>query len=92
MGEVAKMGVPGRFPSLTLGIVAVITVIFPIVSLPCSITGFVHASKAKKFISKHEIPGDAVSRVGYFLNLTAIIVTVSIMLLAIPGAIERNLR
>jgi hypothetical protein len=92
MGEVAKMGVPGRFPSLTLGIIAVITVIFPIVSLPCSITGFIQASKAKKFISKHEISSDAVSSVGYILNLIAIIVTVSIMLLAIPGAIERNLR
>lgn len=90
MGPVIRMGIPGKFPSLTLGIVAILTVIFPIVSLPCSITGFVQARVAKRFIENNHMAPDAVAKVAYYLNLVAIITTAGIILISLPGAIARN--
>ena len=73
-----------------MAIAAIVTVVFPILSLPCSITGFSQAKRAKKFVAFNKMKNDALVNVAYYLNLFAIICTVAIMLFAIPGAIERN--
>lgn len=83
--------IPGKTVSFSLAIAAVVTVIFPILSLPCSITGFSLAKKAKKFLVLNKIKSDAILNVAFYLNLFSIICTIAIMIYAVPGAIERNL-
>jgi hypothetical protein len=83
--------IPGRTVAFGLAVAAILTVVFPILSLPCSITGFSQAKKAKKFIQLNNLKNDAIVNVAFYLNLFAIICTVAIMVYAIPGAIERNL-
>ena len=75
---------------MTLGIVAILSVVFPIVSLPCSITGLVQARIAKRYLANKHMAPDTVANIAYVLNLVAIITTVGIMLLALPGALARN--
>lgn len=77
--------------SLGLGTAALLTAFFPILSLPCSITGAVLGGRARnKELTLH---GEVSSRtkLAFWLNIGCIILTAVIMLLAIPGAVERNL-
>jgi hypothetical protein len=82
--------IPGRTASFSLGIAAILTVVFPILSLPCSITGFSQAKMAKKFIESNNMKNDSIVNFAFYLNLFAILCTAAIMVYAIPGAIERN--
>lgn len=83
--------IPGKTAGFVLSVIAVLTVVFPILSLPCSITGLFQARIARKFLQKNSLSADNLVSVAYYLNLFAIIATAAIILLALPGAIERNL-
>ena len=85
------MKIPGRAAAFILAVVALITVIFPIVTLPCSITGFVQARSARKFIKQNGLDQDTLTLVAYYLNLLALLATVAIIAIAIPGAVQHNL-
>ena len=87
-----KVKIPGSAPAFILAVVAAATLVFPIISLPCSITGFLQAKTAKKFITETGAGRNTYVDVGFYLNLLAIIGTVCIMLISIPASIERNLR
>lgn len=84
------MKIPGRLAAFILALVALLTVIFPIVTLPCSITGFVQARSARKFIRQNGLEKDTLTLVAYYLNLLALIATVAIIAFAIPGAVQRH--
>jgi hypothetical protein len=83
--------IPGRVAAFILAIVAIVTVIFPVVTLPCSITGFIQARSARKFIKQKGLKQDTLTLVAYYLNLLALLAAVAIIAIAIPGAVQRNL-
>jgi hypothetical protein len=85
------MKIPGRTVSFILSIFALCTFAFPILSLPCSITGLFQSISAKKFISQNELSKDGLVTAAFWMNISAISITALIMLLAIPGAIQNNL-
>ena len=85
------MKTPGSAVSLWLGVAAILTLPFPILSLPCSITGLVLGKRARSFERQEFGVAKKRTSQAYYLCLAAMIITLAIMVYAIPGAIERNL-
>ncbi len=80
---------PGRIPGFVLGLISVFFIATPILCLPLSITGWVFAQKALGRIAIGA-PGRGLALAGLILAIGATAITVFLMLLAIPGAIQHN--
>lgn len=85
------MIVPGKTASFILGLIGLLTCFFPVLSLPCSITGFVLASRAKRYGEAKGIDLGSTGKAGYWLSLLSIVATALIILIALPGIIQRRL-
>lgn len=86
-----EFSAPGRGLSLALGIGALLTVIFPILSFPCSITGFVIARKARNIERIEFGIASGLASAGYFLCLACMIATTAIIVFSLPQIVQRNL-
>ena len=84
------MKTPGSNVSLWLGVGALLTLPFPILSLPCSVTGLILGKRARSFERQEFGVAKRSTSQAYYLCLAAMIITLAIMVYAIPGAIERN--
>lgn len=82
--------VPGKTTSLVLGALALFFVAFPIVCVPSAISGLIATRSARRFIRVNGMKSDNAVQIGQILNLSALTLTLIIMVFAIPGAIERN--
>lgn len=85
-----EFSAPGRGLSLGLGIGALLTVIVPILSLPCSITGFVIARKARNLERLELGAASSLASAGYFLCLACMIATTAIIVINLPQILQRN--
>jgi hypothetical protein len=82
---------PGKAISLYLSIVAVVSIVFPIISLPHSITGLVISRRARAFEKKELGKAVALVNASYYISMLSALATLGIMLYALPGAVIRNL-
>lgn len=80
---------PGRVSGFVLGIVALFFVTVPFLCLPPSITGIVLSTRAFRRIPPGG-RGRTLAGWGVGLTIAATAITTLLMLLAIPGAIQRN--
>ena len=84
-----REAVPGRISGFVLGLVSVFFVTAPILCLPLSITGWVLSQKALARIPTGA-QGRGLALAGLILSISTTAITVLLMLLAIPGAIQHN--
>ena len=76
--------------SLGLAIAGLLLSLFPILSYPCSITGFVMSRKAKEVESQSYGSASTSSKAAFVLSLAAIVTTSLVILISLPYNIERN--
>lgn len=76
--------------SLGLAVAGLLLCLFPILSYPCSITGFVLSRKARAFEEQSYGGSSSRTKAAFALSLTAIVATSLIILISLPYNIERN--
>lgn len=84
-----KATVPGRTAGFVLGLIALLLVAIPIVCIPLGVVGWIQSAKALRLLPA-ETPGRGLAIAGLVLSIAAVGITSLFMLLAIPGAFERN--
>ena len=77
--------------AIVLAIAGLLTVIYPILSLPCSVTGFFQASSAMKFIKTNDLKSDTVVNVVYFLTIVSMLITTALVVYAFSIAFSLGL-
>jgi hypothetical protein len=80
---------PSGTPGFVLSLLGLIFVAGPIICLPLSITGLVLSRRAKDSLFEGQ-PGFKLANAGFVIGIVAICITSLFMLLAIPGAWQRN--
>ena len=85
-----KKVAPQSGVSLGLAVAGLLLFLFPILSYPCSITGFVLSRKARAFEEQSYGGSSSRTKAAFALSLTAIVATSLIILISLPYNIERN--
>jgi len=83
------MKIPGKEASIVLALVGLLTFLYPILSLPCSITGFFQARSARRFIRINGLKADVLVNTAHTIAIIAISVTTLILGAAILVGIFR---
>lgn len=83
------MKIPGRNVALILTAIGIVTCFYPILSLPCSITGLIQASQAKRFIKVNGLKADSLINIASIVAIVSICFTALLILLAVSVAIQR---
>lgn len=81
---------PGVGVALGLGVFALFTFVFPILSLPCSITGTVLAKRALNIERGLHAGLTLRTRAALWINILCIFATALVVIFSLPAAIDRN--
>jgi hypothetical protein len=84
------MKIPGKNTAIILASIGLVSAIYPILSLPCSITGFFQARSARNFIKRNDLTSDALVNAAFLVTIISMIISVSLMVLAVGVAIGRG--
>ena len=84
------MKIPGREVALILTAVGIVTCFYPLLSLPCSITGLAQARQAKKFIKANGLREDSLLNIASIVATVSISFTFALMLMAVIMFVQRH--